>query len=469
MTGGRASARDDDDGFLPEIPDDRPVTGVVHTGQVVPLGPRWEHPAQRSFWHSLDAAEREAFEDAAQERSFWAGAVLCGQNDDTTDVLIIKSGWAKVTVETPSRTQIIAVRGPGDVVGERAAVKGGFRSANVVALDDVRALVISASGFRAILADHPHVLEVLNRQERERLTEDVDGFAHERVGVERRLAGLLLELALRRGGYEQDGSVTITLPMSHQELAEWVDARPEAVASFLHSWRKRGSIHSAGRRVTVVDAAGLEKIRGATAMNYRAPSRHLLDVTYSAPLNYSIFLTDVAGFGDPRRDDDDRRVVRDALYRILREAFEGSNVPWTTCLHEDRGDGTLTIVPPTVSTLWLVDPLLALLAAKLKRHNRQAGDPVRIQLRVALHVGPIFRDAQGLCGQSLIRAARMLDAPILKQSLTSTGADLAFIASDHVYDSVVRHAAGLVDPTTFRRVRFQVKESKITSWIHLAG
>ena len=44
-----------------------------------------------------------------------------------------------------------------------------------------------------------------------------------------------------------------------------------------------------------------------------------------------------------------------------------------------------------------------------------------------------------------------------------------FIASDHVYDSVVRHAAGLVDPTTFRRVRFQVKESKITSWIHLAG
>jgi hypothetical protein len=162
-------------------------------------------------------------------------------------------------------------------------------------------------------------------------------------------------------------------------------------------------------------------------------------------------------------------VVRDALYRILQEAFEGSNVPWTTCLHEDRGDGTLTIVPPTVSTLWLVDPLLALLAAKLKRHNRQAGDPVRIQLRVALHVGPIFRDAQGLCGQSLIRAARMLDAQILRQSLASTGADLAFIASDHVYDSVVRHAAGLVDPTTFRRVRFQVKESKITSWIHLAG
>ena len=443
---------------------------VVNTGGIVSHGPRWEHPAQRSFWHSLDAAERDACEHLASEEIFWAGTELCGQHDNTSDVLVIKSGWAKVTVETGNRTQIIAVRGPGDVVGERAAITGGFRSATVVALDNVRALVISAGRFRDIIAEHPHVLEVLNRQEFERLAEDADsGFAHDRVGVERRLAGLLLELALRRGGYQPDGSVTITLPMSHQELADWVDAHPEAVESYLNSWRRLGIIHSAGQHITVVDAAGLEKIRGATAVSRQAPSRRLLDVTDSAPLNYSIFLTDVAGFGDPRRDDDDRRVVRDALYRLLREAFEGSNVPWTACLHEDRGDGTLTIVPPTVSTLWLVDPLLALLAAKLKRYNRQAGDPVRIQLRVALHVGPIFRDAQGLCGQSLIRAARMLDAPALRQSLASTGADLAFIASDHVYDSVIQHAAGLVDPTTFRRVRVQVKESKITGWIHLAG
>jgi hypothetical protein len=34
---------------------------------------------------------------------------------------------------------------------------------------------------------------------------------------------------------------------------------------------------------------------------------------------------------------------------------------------------------------------------------------------------------------------------------------------------VIRHATGLVDPTTFRQVRFQAKESKITGWIHVAG
>ena len=84
-------------------------------------------------------------------------------------------------------------------------------------------------------------------------------------------------------------------------------------------------------------------------------------------------------------------------------------------------------------------------------------------------VGPVFRDTRGLSGNALIHAARMLDAPVLKQSLRSTGADLAFMASEHVYDTVIRQTRGLVDPAAYRRVRFQVKEADITSWMYLSG
>jgi hypothetical protein len=215
------------------------------------------------------------------------------------------------------------------------------------------------------------------------------------------------------------------------------------------------------RRVTIVDAT-LEQIvaRLAGAAPAAPPD---------APLNCTIFCTDIAGFGDPRRDDDDRRVIREALYRILREVFEAANVPWDACVHEDRGDGTLTVAPPTVPTGPLVDPLVPLLAARLKRYNRQAGDPVRIQLRAALHVGPVAPDADGLRGHALIHAARMLDAPALKDALTAAGADLAFIASGHVYETVIRHAIGLVDPDAFRRIRVNVKESKTMSWMYVVG
>jgi hypothetical protein len=154
---------------------------------------------------------------------------------------------------------------------------------------------------------------------------------------------------------------------------------------------------------------------------------------------------------------------------MLEESFEEANVPWASCRHEDRGDGTLTILPPTMSTVSLVDPLLPVLAFKLGRHNGRAGAPVRIQLRVALHVGPVPQDARGLGGQAIITAARMLDAPILKQSLANTQADLAVMVSAHVYDTVVPLAPGLMTPDSFRQVQYQVREAKTTSWMYLAG
>ncbi len=185
--------------------------------------------------------------------------------------------------------------------------------------------------------------------------------------------------------------------------------------------------------------------------------------------NCSIFMTDIAAFSDPRRCDEDRRFVRDALYRILRSAFEESGVPWEGCHHEDRGDGVLTIVPSTISTARVVDPLLTALAAKLRRHNRLSSDVARIQLRAAVHAGPVVADAEGISGEPLIQAARMLDAPALKRMLAAARADLAVIASAFVYDTVISHGPGLVDPDTYHRAELRVKESRVTAWIHVDG
>jgi hypothetical protein len=183
-------------------------------------------------------------------------------------------------------------------------------------------------------------------------------------------------------------------------------------------------------------------------------------------LTCSIFYTDVSGYGHPRRDDNDRAIIRATLYRILEQVFDDSGVPWGGCVHEDRGDGVLTVVPPGLPTALLVDPLLPLLAADLRRHNRWAADPVRFALRAALHVGPVFADPYGLNGQALIHAARMLDAPALKKTLAASGAELAFITSDHVYQTVIRHAGRLLDPDAFQPVHARSKETDLASWIY---
>jgi hypothetical protein len=232
------------------------------------------------------------------------------------------------------------------------------------------------------------------------------------------------------------------------------------VSLVLDNWRRRGVVPTARRDLTITEVRPLDTL---------SQPLETLDRPAWSSLNCSVLYTDVAGFSAPIRTEADRQVVRTRLYELLRGAFEESGVSWAACYHEDRGDGALVIVPPDVPTRAVADPLLALLAAGLRRHNRRAAAPVRIQLRAALHVGPVSRDAEGLNGDAIIHTARMLDAPPLREALRAADADLAFMASAHVFETALRSDTGLLDPTTFAQVSFRVKESQITAWMHVAG
>ena len=218
---------------------------------------RWERPTARSFWNALADPEREALAAAGVEEFFRAGAVLCRAGEDTSQVTIIDSGWVKVSVtDANGGEKILAVRGQGDVVGERAALTTQVRSATVTALDEVSAMVVPAERFAEFLRGHPRAAEVLERQVTERREEDrARLFPAERAGAERRLAWLLLDLAQRRGGYQHTSAAMFTLPMSQQELADWAGTSADAVGRFLRSWRDRGIIARGerSRRLTVID------------------------------------------------------------------------------------------------------------------------------------------------------------------------------------------------------------------------
>jgi hypothetical protein len=187
-----------------------------------------------------------------------------------------------------------------------------------------------------------------------------------------------------------------------------------------------------------------------------------------AGLNCTILYVDIAGFGGHDRTDKDRQVIRNAMYAVLKEAFRRSGLSWALCYHEDRGDGVLVVIPPGIPTSAMVDPFLRRLAAGLARHNEAETGVRRIQLRAALHVGPVTKDGEGLAGESLICTARLLDAPVLKDDLARTGADLGFIASTFVYDTVIRHGPGAVEPADYRQVQLAVKESRLCAWMWLS-
>ena len=71
---------------------------------------------------------------------------------------------------------------------------------------------------------------------------------------------------------------------------------------------------------------------------------------------------------------------------------------WDMCRREDRGDGKLLIVPPDIPTTQVTDRLVTMLPSELRRHNRTYSAAICVQLRVAVEVGPIEEDEDGVSG-----------------------------------------------------------------------
>lgn len=216
-----------------------------------------------SYWDAAGADAAAAFTARASRRSFRRGEALMHADQVVRDVLILRSGLVKVLAATPGgRSVLLAFRGPGDLVGELAALDESPRSATVLAIEPVDALALAHADFRAVLAEHPAAELALVRTLAERLrdadTKRVQLAAYTTIG---RVAFCLLELCARFGAVEED-RVEILLPLSQEELAGWAGASIESVGRALQSMRRLGWIQTGRRAITVLDR---EALRRATA------------------------------------------------------------------------------------------------------------------------------------------------------------------------------------------------------------
>jgi tetratricopeptide (TPR) repeat protein len=189
----------------------------------------------------------------------------------------------------------------------------------------------------------------------------------------------------------------------------------------------------------------------------------------SYPTHQSVVAFDVEGFSEPYRDDSAHAIVRAGIYQVVQDSFAAAGIPWDSCLHEDRGDGAMIVVPPEVSKVLLLDPLLSGLSAALTDYNRRAPLPERIRLRLVVHAGEVGVDDHGLSGTDLIVAFRLLDAEELRVALRHSAVPLAVIVSDGVYDGIVRHGFRNIDPAAYHPVSVRVKRNRLHGWIHLPG
>jgi CRP/FNR family cyclic AMP-dependent transcriptional regulator len=215
------------------------------------------------FLEALTPEEAAELRASGRERHYEGNVALFHEGDDAGSVIVLLTGRAKLTVPSSSgREVIVAVRGPGDLLGELAALVDAPRSATVATIEPVDALIVAGSAFAAFLERNSRVALVILRLVAERLLyadlQQAQFATHDVVG---RVAHRLVELT-ERFGVEQEEGIVLDVPLSQEELAGWTGASREAVNKALQVLRSLHMIETGRRRFTVLDADGLRRLAG---------------------------------------------------------------------------------------------------------------------------------------------------------------------------------------------------------------
>jgi CRP-like cAMP-binding protein len=188
--------------------------------------------------------------------------LLSRQSEEPDHVLVILDGWVKMTASRADGHEVtLAIRGPHDTIGESGWLSGRPRAANVKALNRVRVLAIPAEQFAGFLNTHPHAAQVFARTAVGRM-DDADRRMTSRAGTSgpRLLAMLLLDLAERYGEPSADGTVTLPLPLTQNELAIMIGRARETVARALTAWRREGVVVTRRMRIVIRDLDALREV-----------------------------------------------------------------------------------------------------------------------------------------------------------------------------------------------------------------
>jgi CRP-like cAMP-binding protein len=200
-------------------------------------------------------------------RRYKRGQRVVREGERLGAVVVLLEGLVKVVASSYDGDEhILALRGPGEVIGDLSVICDSTASATVEVLEDVDATLVAAGAYLEFLQSHPdfmlgqlrRVIEVLRQSDSKRLELAT-------LDLTARVARGLLEAATAgrtAAGTAGSGSDDDGVPVSQEELAHLCGASREAVARVLRTFRDRGWVRTERRRVVVVDREGLESVTG---------------------------------------------------------------------------------------------------------------------------------------------------------------------------------------------------------------
>jgi CRP/FNR family transcriptional regulator len=213
----------------------------------------------RTEWASLLGNDLELLDRAKTCNVYEPGQVVFYEGNACLGIHCVESGSIKLRRTGPKGDEIVVgLAGPGATLGYLAYFGGRGYTMTAEALTACRICFIDRAVVKTLIHNSPAVGLAFLR----RLSDDVDRSEDERVKalslpLRARAAHLLLVLKDRNASADDDGRLTIELPLSRRDLAAMLGTRPESLSRLIRDFANDGVAHFGPREVVVPDLDAL--------------------------------------------------------------------------------------------------------------------------------------------------------------------------------------------------------------------
>jgi CRP/FNR family cyclic AMP-dependent transcriptional regulator len=203
------------------------------------------------------------------QRTMRRNGWLFHEGDGPLDAFVIETGLLKLFKTTLDGSQaLLALRGPGEIVGELGAIDGQPRMLSAVAAVDTQVIVIPGDRLVGLIRERPEFaltmvsnLTILLRQTAVHILALASGDALALVA--RRLLQLVDDPAYVAVRSERAGSTVIDMPLSQQEVAAWAGVSLRSAAAVLKQLRDDSIVSTSRLQLEVHDRDELERRAGS--------------------------------------------------------------------------------------------------------------------------------------------------------------------------------------------------------------
>jgi len=206
-----------------------------------------------TVWACLTDEEVALFNRKVICRVFEPGETIFLEGDSCKGIYFIEGGLIGVRKsDRDGQSVLLRVAGDGDNLGYRPFLAKQPHRASAEVIEDAKVCFIDGPVVRTILHDnHELGLQFLER------TAAALGDADERLyeisalNVDTRIVHLLILFHDKWGSHLADGSVTISLPISREDLASMIGAHPDSISRAIRQLENKGLLKFDGRSIRI--------------------------------------------------------------------------------------------------------------------------------------------------------------------------------------------------------------------------